>query len=102
MLNKSLRTGRSKSWDLGIDPDPEVAPGVISTRCEDCCFAREFGCCGAQLFGLGIFGEYLARMHFRTVDRPAYVIGEETAPPDPADPKSLSDYQIFKKRSFGK
>ena len=27
---------------------------------------------GAQLFALGIFGEYLARMHFRTMDRPAY------------------------------
>ena len=30
---------------------------------------------GVQLFALGIFGEYLARMHFRTMDRPAYVIG---------------------------
>lgn len=42
---------------------------------------------GAQLFALGIFGEYLARMHFRTMDRPAYVIGEETAPPDPGGPE---------------
>ncbi len=31
---------------------------------------------GAQLFALGIIGEYLARMHFRMMDRPAYVIGE--------------------------
>jgi glycosyltransferase involved in cell wall biosynthesis len=31
---------------------------------------------GAQLFALGIFGEYLARIHFRTMGRPAYVIGE--------------------------
>jgi glycosyltransferase involved in cell wall biosynthesis len=31
---------------------------------------------GAQLFALGIFGEYLARMHFRSMGRPAYVIGE--------------------------
>ena len=30
---------------------------------------------GAQLFSLGIIGEYLARMHFRTIDRPAYNIG---------------------------
>lgn len=29
---------------------------------------------GAQLFALGIIGEYLARMHFRTMERPAYVI----------------------------
>lgn len=29
---------------------------------------------GAQLFALGIIGEYLARMHFRTMDRPAYAV----------------------------
>lgn len=29
---------------------------------------------GAQLFALGIIGEYLARMHFRMMDRPPYVI----------------------------
>jgi glycosyltransferase involved in cell wall biosynthesis len=29
---------------------------------------------GAQLFALGVIGEYLARMHFRTMDRPVYVI----------------------------
>src|SRR5581483_3790826 len=29
---------------------------------------------GAQLFALGIIGEYLARMHFRTMDRPSYAI----------------------------
>lgn len=28
---------------------------------------------GAQLFSLGIIGEYLARMHFRIMDRPTYV-----------------------------
>src|SRR5690606_7580574 len=27
---------------------------------------------GAQLFALGIIGEYLARIHFRTMDRPVY------------------------------
>jgi glycosyltransferase involved in cell wall biosynthesis len=31
---------------------------------------------GAQLFALGVFGEYLARMHFRSMDRPPYLIGE--------------------------
>ncbi|SPM28067.1 glycosyltransferase family 2 protein [Mycobacterium terramassiliense] len=31
---------------------------------------------GAQLFALGIIGEYLARMHFRTMDRPAYLVSE--------------------------
>lgn len=29
---------------------------------------------GAQLFALGIVGEYLARMHFRLMERPPYVI----------------------------
>jgi undecaprenyl-phosphate 4-deoxy-4-formamido-L-arabinose transferase len=29
---------------------------------------------GVQLFLLGIIGEYLARMHFRLMDRPAYTI----------------------------
>jgi glycosyltransferase involved in cell wall biosynthesis len=34
---------------------------------------------GAQLFALGIFGEYLARMHFRSMDRPTYLIRDSTA-----------------------
>jgi undecaprenyl-phosphate 4-deoxy-4-formamido-L-arabinose transferase len=34
---------------------------------------------GAQLFTLGVFGEYLARIHFRSMDRPAYVVGEIAA-----------------------
>lgn len=29
---------------------------------------------GAQLFALGIIGEYIARMHFRLMDRPTYVV----------------------------
>jgi glycosyltransferase involved in cell wall biosynthesis len=43
---------------------------------------------GAQLFALGIFGEYLARIHFRSMDRPTYVIGETVAAVDltSADP----------------
>ena len=35
---------------------------------------------GAQLFALGIFGEYLARMFERSMDRPPYVIQETTKP----------------------
>jgi len=37
---------------------------------------------GVQLFVIGIFGEYLARMHFRLMDRPAYTVAEDTAAPD--------------------
>jgi undecaprenyl-phosphate 4-deoxy-4-formamido-L-arabinose transferase len=32
---------------------------------------------GTQLFVLGIMGEYMARMHFRIMDRPPYVIREK-------------------------
>ena len=35
---------------------------------------------GVQLFALGIIGEYLARMHFRMMDRPTYVVR-----PEPSD-----------------
>lgn len=34
---------------------------------------------GAQLFALGIIGEYLARIHFRTMSQPAYTVAETTA-----------------------
>jgi undecaprenyl-phosphate 4-deoxy-4-formamido-L-arabinose transferase len=33
---------------------------------------------GAQLFALGIIGEYLARMHFRMMERPTYAVREYT------------------------
>lgn len=35
---------------------------------------------GAQLFSLGVFGEYLARIFHRSMNHPAYVIGERTDP----------------------
>jgi glycosyltransferase involved in cell wall biosynthesis len=31
---------------------------------------------GAQMFAMGIMGEYLARMHFRSQERPAYTVRE--------------------------
>lgn len=37
---------------------------------------------GAQLFALGIMGEYLARMHLRMLDWPSYVVRGGTAPPE--------------------
>ena len=33
---------------------------------------------GVQLFSLGIIGEYLARMHFRVMDRPQYTVRTDT------------------------
>jgi glycosyltransferase involved in cell wall biosynthesis len=35
---------------------------------------------GAQLLAIGIIGEYLARMHQRTMERPAYFLSETTRP----------------------
>ncbi len=37
---------------------------------------------GAQLFAIGIIGEYLARMHTKLTERPAYVVRSRTAPND--------------------
>ncbi|HWQ91844.1 MAG TPA: glycosyltransferase family 2 protein [Clostridia bacterium] len=34
---------------------------------------------GAQLFVLGMMGEYLARIHARSMHKPAYVVADETA-----------------------
>lgn len=34
---------------------------------------------GIQLFALGIIGEYLARMHMRSMNRPAYVVADRTS-----------------------
>ncbi len=33
---------------------------------------------GAQLFAIGIFGEYLARMYFRMLDKPTYIVRDDT------------------------
>jgi glycosyltransferase involved in cell wall biosynthesis len=33
---------------------------------------------GAQMFAIGIIGEYLARIHFRMMDRPTYVVRTST------------------------
>lgn len=33
---------------------------------------------GAQLFALGVIGEYLARMHFRSMNKPAYTVRNQT------------------------
>lgn len=33
---------------------------------------------GAQLFAIGFFGEYLARMHFRMMERPTYTVRTHT------------------------
>ncbi len=34
---------------------------------------------GAQLFALGVLGEYLARMHFRMMDRPTYAVRDTSS-----------------------
>ncbi len=37
---------------------------------------------GAQLFALGIIGEYLARMHFRSMQKPPYVVRSDSGRSD--------------------
>lgn len=51
---------------------------------------------GAQLFALGIIGEYLARMHFRMMERPSYVVRDNPA----ADPGAsmLEEIQAGRRR----
>lgn len=34
---------------------------------------------GTQMFTIGIIGEYLARMHFRLMDKPAYTVQQKTS-----------------------
>jgi undecaprenyl-phosphate 4-deoxy-4-formamido-L-arabinose transferase len=34
---------------------------------------------GAQLFALGIIGEYLARLHMRSMERPAFAVRQSTS-----------------------
>ncbi|MDE2949466.1 MAG: glycosyltransferase family 2 protein [Chloroflexota bacterium] len=38
---------------------------------------------GAQMFTLGIIGEYLARMHLRIMDKPAYIVRQSTEEEEP-------------------
>ena len=49
-----------------------IVPGFAFLATEIAIFS------GIQLFCLGIFGEYLARMHQRSMDKPAYVIDTTT------------------------
>src|SRR5207302_9878821 len=51
---------------------PQNVPGFSFLACEIGIFS------GAQLFALGIIGEYLARMHFRMMERPNYVVRHQT------------------------
>lgn len=48
----------------------EYVPGFAFIASEIALFA------GLQLFAIGVIGEYLARLHFRTMGKPAYVIRE--------------------------
>ncbi|MHC5060957.1 MAG: glycosyltransferase family 2 protein [Planctomycetota bacterium] len=43
---------------------------------------------GAQLFALGVIGEYLARIHFRTMGRPSYSVRSTAGKNDICEPKN--------------
>ena len=53
-----------------------VVPGFAFLACMISIFS------GAQLFAIGIIGEYMARIHLRTMDRPSYAIKTTTDPKD--------------------
>jgi undecaprenyl-phosphate 4-deoxy-4-formamido-L-arabinose transferase len=55
-----------------LDPRTRQVPGFAFLACVIAIFA------GAQLFALGVIGEYLARLHFRTMDRPTYTVRQQT------------------------
>lgn len=48
---------------------------------------------GTQLFILGIIGEYLARMHFRLMDKPPYVVRETAQHTTPDEVKDTVSYE---------
>lgn len=49
----------------------EYTPGFAFLAAEIAFFA------GMQMFAIGVIGEYIARLHFRTMGKPPYVIREE-------------------------
>jgi hypothetical protein len=49
-----------------------AVPGFAFTVCAITLFS------GVQLLCLGIIGEYMARMHFRTMNRPAYCVRRQS------------------------
>ena len=49
---------------------------------------------GTQMFVMGIFGEYLARIHFRTLNRPPYFVREGTE--SSGEPRMQSGHTIRK------
>jgi hypothetical protein len=49
-----------------------VVPGFAFLACLVTIFS------GGQMFALGIIGEYIARIHTRTMDRPSYAVAETT------------------------
>jgi len=51
-----------------------------------------------QLFAIGVIGEYIARMHFRTMGKPPYTIREEVQYPTiPDQTKSDPGHDSFVK-----
>lgn len=51
--------------------EPNYVPGFAFLASEIALFA------GLQLFAVGVIGEYVARLHFRTMGKPSYVVRDE-------------------------
>lgn len=52
---------------------------------------------GAQMFAIGIMGEYLARMHFRSQERPTYAVREHVTAKAPDS--SFASYTLVRSKS---
>ena len=59
--------------------ETNYVPGFTFIAAETALFA------GLQLFSIGIIGEYIARLHFRTMGKPPYVIRDEVGEPQKTD-----------------
>jgi glycosyltransferase involved in cell wall biosynthesis len=48
---------------------------------------------GAQMFALGVMGEYLARMHFRSMERPSYAVRSRLETTQAAERNSIGPHE---------
>jgi undecaprenyl-phosphate 4-deoxy-4-formamido-L-arabinose transferase len=49
---------------------------------------------GAQMFALGMIGEYIARIHFRTMDQPPYVVRATLGGEQPGRQEDLREHAV--------
>lgn len=68
--------------------ETDYVPGFTFIASEIALFA------GLQLFAIGIIGEYLARLHFRTMGKPAFVIRDTVGQSEPQTKLAMNQDDI--------